>query len=407
MKFVLDKDKLKIVGDSKINVSGSVKYYEVEIEHDESWNDLTIKVILLKNDQNIAEQIAVIDNKFYIDRDKSGIYKVGFVGYTIENNEKTYQISTNLVSIAIDKGAGEIEAHESSQALPTPTEWEIYIAQIQEMIDSIGSETNYNNLQNKPQINNVELTGNKSLHDLGIQAEGDYYTKPNTGIPKSDLSSGVQTSLDKADTALQEHQDISMKQNIEDNTLTTTNKTVPTAINEVNSIAKGANQALSYSNYSAMVTAFNALDDDVYNVGQNVMIVTLEVPDLWISGIESTSSTYTYVDDVTIISALQTNGYIQVGYYKLSMLETQKVNLTNYVQNTDYATSSTGGVIKPANSLGINSMGQVYAGVKSFAEYTNESNNMFVGKGTLENVLAEKIGTIETILETLDIGSGV
>ena len=46
MKFVLDKDKLKIVGDSKINVSGSVKYYEVEIEHDESWNDLTIKVIL-------------------------------------------------------------------------------------------------------------------------------------------------------------------------------------------------------------------------------------------------------------------------------------------------------------------------------------------------------------------------
>ncbi len=37
------------------------------------------------------------------------------------------------------------------------------------------------------------------------------YTKPATGIPKSDLASDVQASLDKADTALQKHQDISGK----------------------------------------------------------------------------------------------------------------------------------------------------------------------------------------------------
>lgn len=37
------------------------------------------------------------------------------------------------------------------------------------------------------------------------------YTKPSTGIPKSDLASGVQVSLGKADTALQKHQDISGK----------------------------------------------------------------------------------------------------------------------------------------------------------------------------------------------------
>ena len=37
------------------------------------------------------------------------------------------------------------------------------------------------------------------------------YTKPDTGIPKNDLASDVQTSLNKADTALQEHQDISGK----------------------------------------------------------------------------------------------------------------------------------------------------------------------------------------------------
>lgn len=36
--------------------------------------------------------------------------------------------------------------------------------------------TDYTQLENKPQINSVELTGNKTLDDLGIQAKGDYLT---------------------------------------------------------------------------------------------------------------------------------------------------------------------------------------------------------------------------------------
>lgn len=70
-----------------------------------------------------------------------------------------------------------------------------------------GSGTsNYNDLINKPSINNVTLTGNKSLSDLGAASAADVaakYTKPSGGIPASDLASAVQTSLDKADTALQ------------------------------------------------------------------------------------------------------------------------------------------------------------------------------------------------------------
>lgn len=343
-----------------------------------------------------------------------------------------------------------------------------------------GGTSDYTDLENKPSINNVTLNGNKSLNDLGIQPAGSYltsetdpvfsasasanitssdilswnskgtYSKPNGGIPSTDLSSDVQTSLGKADTALQSisssdvttalgytpynssnpngytsntgtitgitmngaskgtsgvvdlgtvitsHQDISGKQNVTDNTLTTTNKTVPTAINEVNSIAKGANQALSYSNYQAMITAFNSLDDDVYNVGQNVMIVTLEVPDLWISGIESTSSTYIYTTDSAIVSDLQITGYIQVGYYKLSMLETQKVDLTNYVTNTDYSTPYVGGVVKTINGFAVGMgaasdvLGCIYAITKTYQEYQSISSLAFVGKGTLENVLTGK-----------------
>ena len=112
-----------------------------------------------------------------------------------------------------------------------------------------GGTTDYTDLDNKPKINNVTLTGNKTTADLGLFS-GDYtdltnkptiptkvsdltndagyitsapvasvnnqtgdvvldaddvgaYSLPSGGIPKSDLASSVRTSLGKADTALQ------------------------------------------------------------------------------------------------------------------------------------------------------------------------------------------------------------
>ena len=56
-------------------------------------------------------------------------------------------------------------------------------------------------------------TSNTTIHITAAErtAWNNKYDKPSTGIPKSDLASSVQASLDKADTALQQHQDISGK----------------------------------------------------------------------------------------------------------------------------------------------------------------------------------------------------
>lgn len=62
-----------------------------------------------------------------------------------------------------------------------------------------GGTSDYNDLLNKPQINGVTLVGNKTLAQIGAGT----YSKPSGGIPKSDLAAAVQTSLGKADTALQ------------------------------------------------------------------------------------------------------------------------------------------------------------------------------------------------------------
>lgn len=57
----------------------------------------------------------------------------------------------------------------------------------------------------------VSHTQNSNIHVTSEQktAWSAKYDKPSSGIPKSDLASSVQTSLNKADTALQQHQDIS------------------------------------------------------------------------------------------------------------------------------------------------------------------------------------------------------
>ena len=62
-----------------------------------------------------------------------------------------------------------------------------------------GGTSDYNDLSNKPSINSVELSGNKTAAQLGLGT----YSKPVNGIPKTDFDSSVQSSLGKADTALQ------------------------------------------------------------------------------------------------------------------------------------------------------------------------------------------------------------
>lgn len=57
-----------------------------------------------------------------------------------------------------------------------------------------GGTDDYEELDNKPSINNVTLVGNKTLSDLGAASASDLsakYTKPQDGIPASDLASGV------------------------------------------------------------------------------------------------------------------------------------------------------------------------------------------------------------------------
>lgn len=181
MKFILNKDNLNIEGSQILN-SGSTGYYEVEVEHDEEWNGLTIAVVMIKKGESIGKNVSVVNNKVCIDRAVYGSYSLGVIGYKIENEQKIYQISTNMKSVYFDKGAGEIETQNES--IPTVSEWEVYIEQIQTIFNDI--ETLNNGLYKK--VEEVE----------GKLANGDYDGKDGaTFIPNVDEEGNLSWSNDK------------------------------------------------------------------------------------------------------------------------------------------------------------------------------------------------------------------
>ena len=78
------------------------------------------------------------------------------------------------------------------------------------------------------------------------------------------------------------------------------------------------------------------------------------------------------------------------------------------VSNTDYANTTTGGVIKVGSASGTYiSSGELRAGAYTYDQYTSKIDQAFISKGTLENVLTNRIGNIQTLLDNLDTGAGV
>lgn len=132
---------------------------------------------------------------------------------------------------------------------------------------------------------------------------------------------------------------------------------------EAEIIAKGRATGYVFDTYNDMQTA---LQDSEFVaklvLGDNLYIRETDVPDYWWDGTSA------------------------------QLLETQKVDLAEYVKDTDYATTSSVGLVKPRVSYGSNtdSAGTIYATTRTIEQYNTDPNSLFIGKGTLENVIEGK-----------------
>lgn len=150
MKAIINKDKVTLA-DTEVYNSGSINYYKLDTEFDESWEGLTKEAILTQGGEGV--RIPVSGNYIMIDRAISGKYDIGFIGYTLEYHltidtvvdpNKTYytlqgdiyvvvanpviadigtyyeatkdfQVSTNLVQIYFAVGAGQINSNDTDK----------------------------------------------------------------------------------------------------------------------------------------------------------------------------------------------------------------------------------------------------------------------------------------------------
>lgn len=286
MILKVNKDICEIKQNEVWNV-GDYNVHTVEVELSEEFDGLVNKVRYFIEDNSY--DMLITDNVAQVPYEATlteGTIKIGVYGYDADTNILVQ--STSPVNKYISSGTYTGEA-DNTEPL-SPTDKQQIESAIQQNTDDIivlqnnkqdvlisgeniktinnesilgsgnieiggggGGTSNYTNLTNKPKINNVELKGNKSLNDLGIQPSGNYaleseiptktsdltndsgfitgyietdptvpsyvknitqanitswnnkgtYSKPSGGIPKTDLASAVQTSLGKADTALQ------------------------------------------------------------------------------------------------------------------------------------------------------------------------------------------------------------
>lgn len=191
---------------------------------------------------------------------------------------------------------------------------------------------------------------------------------------------------------------ISGKQDAANNTnLTTTDKTVVGAINEVNSLAKGRVYTKEYDTISDMVTALNAMSATELKAGDNVYIVATGVPDLWVGKVESSATTYTYTTDDDFVNAItgSLSTTVQVGYYRLCELETEKVDLSNVVDSNSTVTPSGNGNV--VTNLSIDSSGNITLTKDKTAV---ETSRTIAGVDLADNI------TKSELLTALNVGDG-
>ena len=81
------------------------------------------------------------------------------------------------------------------------TEWDNKMDSV--TLAKVATSGSYNDLSNKPTI--PAAVTESTVSGWGFTKNTGTYSKPSTGIPKADLESAVQTSLGKADTALQSY----------------------------------------------------------------------------------------------------------------------------------------------------------------------------------------------------------
>lgn len=332
-------------------------------------NEETYKVIIINNECSIPPEVLT----------ENSCFTLGVYAFEVDGDNLIERYSPSPMTVYVQTGSYIADEDTENSEPLTPTDKEQILAAIAQLeLDAQQIETNKEDISD---IKAEQITQNDNIQTNAneiTRVEGTIPTK--TSQLTNDSGFINQTQLENAigvETTARENADINLQGQID-------------AITVSSDVIDVLGTYQELENY------------DTQHVKANDIIKVLQD-----STHNNAMSYYRWVITNNV------GQWVYVGsegpYFTKS--ETQQEisdSLTDYVKNTDYATSNKGGVIKIhtnfATSIGD---GWLLAQVKTYEQYNNMNNSAFIGKGTLENVLTEKIGDIESILHTLNTGSGV
>lgn len=190
-KIIIDKNEL--VNEKEIDISKCTFEFDEEITDDFAKEALftfkgtTYSQLINNNECTFPQEVLA----------EKGQIEIGVVAYKVENEVeiKRYNPSPAYFNTLLGSLKDNIENSEPI----TPTDKEQILSELANKQDILvsgvniktinhetllgegniritggGGTSDYEDLDNKPSINNIELSGNKSLNDLGIQPAGSY-----------------------------------------------------------------------------------------------------------------------------------------------------------------------------------------------------------------------------------------
>ena len=206
-KFKTNKLDLLNVNSKKYIISDSINYHKIKIEFDDSWTNYskTINFYNTKTNKSInmllnAENECIIPYEVLEDKGNLVICVRGVLGTELENtlSEIYTLMDYPLIIVQSDKNDG------SEPSDPTEDIYDQIVTQLGDKADGLkyvgtklsllsgekelsyvninsgesGGTSDYNSLENKPSVNGIELIGNKTTEELGLNVDlSNYATK--------------------------------------------------------------------------------------------------------------------------------------------------------------------------------------------------------------------------------------
>lgn len=357
----------KVSIDNESLNKGEYNVRECNFNLAEEYEGLVCKALFTVIKTKLTYEQSIVNGKCSIPYEATvnrGKVIVGVIGYEVNDEELVKRYSPEPDEFFVLDGS-YIEDIEN-QSTPTPSELE----QLEQRVASIelDAEQVETNTQDISDIKSEQITQNENI-------------QTNAG--------NISTLQGKVETNENDIGDIKQEQTTQNANITNlqTNKADKSEIPDVSDfITKDVNDLTNYTltteTGSQIELSLNSSNFKMTATLKDKNGNTVDTSNEIDLPLESVVVNASY-DSTTkeIVLTLQNGNTVRFSVADL---------VSGLVSDTDYATLSKGGVIKLGNTFGIAPNGAAAAGSKTYTEYQRLTNYDFIGKGTLENVIAGK-----------------